>query len=54
MTTESEQLECFRTSNDAEILSTVMARAAEATEVVLEATYGWTGRSRRSKTWAGR
>jgi transposase len=30
-----------RISNDVEMLSTVMARAGEAPEVVLEATYGW-------------
>ena len=30
-----------RISNDVERLATVMARAGEAPEVVLEATYGW-------------
>jgi len=41
MTTDGDPLECIRISNDAERLSTVMARAGEAPEVVLEATYGW-------------
>ncbi len=41
MTTEGDPLECSRISNDAERLSTVMARAGESPEVVLEATYGW-------------
>src|SRR6476620_10524093 len=41
MTTDGDQLECIRISNDVERLSTVMARAGEAPEVVLEATYGW-------------
>ena len=41
MTTDGDPLECIRISNDVERLSTVMARAGEAPEVVLEATYGW-------------
>src|SRR6476469_8262947 len=41
MTTDGDPLECIRISNDAERLSTVMARAGESPEVVLEATYGW-------------
>jgi transposase len=36
-----EQLETVRISNDPEYLRQVMARAGEAPEVVLEATYGW-------------
>ena len=34
-------LECVRISNDVDRLAAVMARAGEAPEVVLEATYGW-------------
>jgi transposase len=41
MTDQGDPLECVRISNDVEMLSTVMARAGEAPEVVLEATYGW-------------
>jgi transposase len=41
MTAEGDPLDCVRISNDVEMLSTVMARAGEAPEVVLEATYGW-------------
>src|SRR6476619_750777 len=41
MTTDGDPLECIRISNDAERLATVMARAGESPEVVLEATYGW-------------
>lgn len=41
MTDQGDPLECIRISNDVEMLSTVMARAGEAPEVVLEATYGW-------------
>ena len=41
MTTDGDPLECIRISNDVERLTTVMARAGEAPEVVLEATYGW-------------
>ena len=41
MTTDGDPLECIRISNDVERLATVMARAGEAPEVVLEATYGW-------------
>ena len=40
-TAAGDQLECIRITNDADRLSTVMARAGEAPEVVLEATYGW-------------
>jgi len=36
-----EVLETVRIVNDADRLATVMARAGEAPEVVLEATYGW-------------
>jgi len=36
MTTDGDPLECIRISNDVERLSTVMARAGEAPEVVLE------------------
>ena len=41
MTEAGEQLETVRISNDPEYLRQVMARAGEAPEVVLEATYGW-------------
>ena len=41
MTTDGDPLECIRISNDVERLTTVMARAGESPEVVLEATYGW-------------
>src|SRR6478752_4902718 len=41
MTAEGDPLECVRISNDVEMLSTVMARAGESPEGVLEATYGW-------------
>ena len=37
MTAEGDPLDCVRISNDVEMLSTVMARAGEAPEVVLEA-----------------
>ena len=40
-TAAGDELECIRISNDVDRLSTVMARAGEAPEVVLEATYGW-------------
>ncbi|MGH3499409.1 MAG: IS110 family transposase [Nocardioidaceae bacterium] len=40
-TAAGEELECVRVSNDADRLAEVMARAGEAPEVVLEATYGW-------------
>lgn len=36
-----EVLECTRIINDVDSLATVMARAGESPEVVLEATYGW-------------
>src|SRR3954468_4763143 len=36
-----EALEAARISNDVDSLAAVMARAGEAPEVVLEATYGW-------------
>ncbi len=41
MTETGETLETTRISNDVEYLRQVMARAGEAPEVVLEATYGW-------------
>ena len=41
MTETGEHLETVRISNDPEYLRQVMARAGEAPEVVLEATYGW-------------
>jgi transposase len=41
MTDAGEGLETVRISNDREMLARVMARAGEAPEVVLEATYGW-------------
>ena len=41
MTETGEPLETVRIANDAEYLRAVMARAGEAPEVVLEATYGW-------------
>src|SRR4029078_12960738 len=41
MTESGEHLETVRISNDPEYLRAVMARAGEAPEVVLEATYGW-------------
>jgi transposase len=41
MTDAGDRLETTRISNDPEYLQQVMARAGEAPEVVLEATYGW-------------
>jgi transposase len=41
MTKTGDRLETVRISNDPEYLRQVMARAGEALEVVLEATYGW-------------
>jgi len=41
MTETGEHLETARISNDPDYLRQVMARAGEAPEVVLEATYGW-------------
>jgi len=41
MTDQGDPSECVRISNDVEMLSTVMARARETPEVVLEATEGW-------------
>src|SRR3990170_2350897 len=41
MTEEGDVLERIRISNDADRLTTVIARAGEDPEVVLEATYGW-------------
>ncbi len=41
MTETGKHLETVRISNDPEYLAQVMARAGEAPEVVLEATYGW-------------
>ena len=40
-TERGDRLETVRIINDVDSLSTVMARAGEAPEVVLEATYGW-------------
>ena len=44
MTEAGERLETVRISNDPEYLGQVMARAGEAPELVLEATYGWVRR----------
>src|SRR3954471_5664387 len=41
MTEAGERLETVRIVNDRDRLAAVMARAGEAPEVVLEATYGW-------------
>jgi transposase len=41
ITETGEHLETVRITNDPEYLRQVMARAGEAPEVVLEATYGW-------------
>jgi transposase len=41
MTDSGDHLETVRISNDPDYLRQVMARAGEAPEVVLEATYGW-------------
>src|SRR5690348_7198670 len=41
MSEEGETLEAIRIVNDAERLRAVLARAGEAPEVVMEATYGW-------------
>ena len=41
MTDTGELLETVRIVNDVERLASVMARAGQAPEVVLEATYGW-------------
>ena len=41
MTASGERLETVRIVNDVERLAAVMARAGQAPEVVLEATYGW-------------
>ncbi len=41
MTEDGQTLETTRISNDVDYLRQVMARAGEAPEVVLEATYGW-------------
>jgi transposase len=40
-TAAGEPLETVRIVNDVDSLATVMARAGESPEVVLEATYGW-------------
>ena len=40
-TADGEVLECVRIANEVDRLAEVMARAGEAPEVVLEATYGW-------------
>ena len=44
MTETGERLETVRIVNDVERLTSVMARAGQAPEVVLEATYGWVRR----------
>ena len=44
MTETGQHLETVRISNDPEYLRAVMARAGEAPDVVLEATYGWVRR----------
>ena len=41
MTESGERLETVRIANDVDRLAAVIARAGEAPEVVLEATYGW-------------
>src|SRR4051794_24128070 len=41
MTEAGERLETVRIVNDVERLASVMARAGQVPEVVLEATYGW-------------
>jgi hypothetical protein len=41
MTESGDRLETVRIVNDPQRLAAVMARAGEAPEVVLEATYGW-------------
>jgi hypothetical protein len=43
-TDAGEVLETARIVNDADRLSSVLARAGESPEVVLEATYGWVRR----------
>ncbi len=43
-TAAGEVLECTRIINDVDSLATVMARAGQSPEVVLEATYGWVRR----------
>lgn len=43
-TDAGEVLESVRILNDAERVGSVIARAGEAPEVVLEATYGWVRR----------
>src|SRR6476620_5370090 len=40
-TERGDPLETVRITNDVDSLTKVMARAGEAPEVVLEATYGW-------------
>jgi hypothetical protein len=41
MTDTGQRLETVRILNDPERLAAVLARAGQAPEVVLEATYGW-------------
>jgi len=41
MNQDGERLETIRIVNDVDRLAEVIARAGEAPEVVLEATYGW-------------
>ena len=41
MTSDGEKLETIRIVDDPERLQAVLAKAGEAPEVVLEATYGW-------------
>ena len=43
-TAEGEVLETVRILNDVDRLTSVIARAGESPEVVLEATYGWVRR----------
>ena len=48
MTEAGERWETVRIVNDVERLAAVMARAGQAPEVVLEATYGWVLGGRRT------
>ncbi len=41
MNQDGDRLETIRIVNDVDRLAEVIARAGEAPEVVLEATYGW-------------
>jgi len=56
MSETGDLLETVRLSNDPEYLRQVLARAGEAPEVVLEATYGWYsggGHARRAQRACG-